>query len=131
MINLKNLIVDDDEISLMLSEMMVKDYAFFEKPKKFLDGTYALEYLKKDYSDDKTYAIILDINMPFMNGWEFLENIKEFASTQNTYVFMLSSSSDKADIEKSDKFNLVKGYFTKPLQKEHLEQIQEFVQKEK
>ncbi|WP_340152939.1 response regulator [uncultured Marivirga sp.] len=127
--NLKNLIVDDDEISLMLSEMIVEGDSFFQKPKKFLDGTYALEFLREDYSQDKTYAIILDINMPFMNGWEFLENIEHFVSSDNTYVFMLSSSSDKADIQKSDKFKLVKGYFTKPLQKEHLEQIQELISK--
>ncbi|WKV13388.1 response regulator [Marivirga harenae] len=127
--NLKNLIVDDDEISLMLSEMIVEGDSFFQKPQKFLDGTYALEFLREDYSQDKTYAIILDINMPFMNGWEFLENIEHFVSSDNTYVFMLSSSSDKADIQKSDKFKLVKGYFTKPLQKEHLEQIQELISK--
>lgn len=127
--NLKNLIVDDDEISLMLSEMMFEGDSFFEEPKKFLDGSYALDYLKEDYSHDKIYAIILDINMPLMNGWEFLENIEPFVSSKNTYVFMLSSSSDKSDIAKSDKFNLVKGYFTKPLQKEHLAQIQELVSK--
>ncbi|MGJ3234463.1 response regulator [Marivirga sp.] len=127
--NLKNLIVDDDEISLKLSEMIFEGDTFFQEPKKFLDGTYALEYLKEDYSPDKTYAIILDINMPLMNGWEFLENIESFVSSNNTYVFMLSSSSDKADIAKSDQFNLVKGYFTKPLQKEHLEQIHKLVSK--
>lgn len=125
--HLKNLIIDDDEISLMLSEMMVEGNSFFQKPKKFIDGTYALEYLKNHYSEDKTYTIILDINMPLMNGWEFLENIKNFVSTQNTYVFMLSSSSDQTDLEKSQNISLVKGYFTKPLQKEHLEQMQELV----
>lgn len=125
--SVKNLIVDDDEISLMLSEMMFDEVSLLKKPKKFLDGSYALEYLKQDYCQENTYAIILDINMPLMNGWEFLENIKSFVSSNNTYVFMLSSSSDQADIEKSKDFKLVKGYFTKPLQKEHLEQIQQLI----
>jgi len=124
---LKNLLIDDDEISLMLSEMMFEEVSFFKEPKKFLDGAFALEFLRKDYSEDEAYAIILDINMPLMSGWDFLENIKSFVSTRNTYVFMLSSSSDQMDIEKSKKFSLVKGYFTKPLQKEHLEQIHQFI----
>lgn len=126
---LKNLIIDDDEISLMLSEMMFEEDSFFQEPKKFLDGAFALEFLREDYSEDEAYAIILDINMPLMNGWEFLENIEPFVSSKNTYVFMLSSSSDQMDIEKSKNISLVKGYFTKPLQKEHLEQIHQFVAK--
>jgi CheY-like chemotaxis protein len=125
--NQKNLIIDDDEIALMLAELLVGEDLSFQNTKKFLDGAYALEYLKAEYNKDTTYAILLDINMPLMDGWEFLENIKPFVSLKNTYVFMLSSSSDKTDIEKSDRFNLVKGYFTKPLQKKHLEHIQNVV----
>jgi CheY-like chemotaxis protein len=123
----KNLIIDDDEIALMLTEMLIKEDSFFQKPMSFLDGTYALEYLKHEYSKDTNYAILLDINMPLMDGWEFLENLQSFGCSDNVFVFMLSSSTDKEDIEKSKNINLVKGYFTKPLQKEHLEQIQKFI----
>lgn len=125
--NLVNLIVDDDEISLMLSELMFKVDDFFQNPQKFTDGIYAFDYLETEYCTDKTYVILLDINMPAMSGWEFLEKINPMVSAQNTHVFMLSSSSDRKDIENSKNISLVKGYFTKPLQKEHLQKMKEFV----
>lgn len=122
---IKTLIIDDDEISIMLTDICLKDSSFFQEIDTYLDGAYALEHLKKEYSQDTTYVIILDINMPLMNGWEFLEEIKAFASQKNTSVFMLSSSTDRLDIEKAENINLVKGFFSKPLKEEHLGQIQE------
>lgn len=125
--SVKILVVDDDEISLMLTELLVEENSFFQEPQKFLDGKYALDDFKKEYSDDEIYAIILDINMPIMNGWEFLENIKDFASHINTFVFMLSSSTDRSDIEKAEKNEFVKDFFSKPLEEKHLAKIQELI----
>lgn len=122
---IKTLIIDDDEISIMLTDFCLKDSPFFQVIDTYLDGATALENLKKEYSEDTTYVIILDINMPLMNGWEFLEEIKDFASQKNTSVFMLSSSTDRLDIEKAENIDLVKGFFSKPLKEEHLSQIQE------
>ncbi len=122
---IKTLIIDDDEISIMLTDFCLKDSPFFQVIDTYLDGATALENLKNEYSEKTTYIIILDINMPLMNGWEFLEQIRDFASTNNTSVFMLSSSTDRLDIEKSEKIDLVKGFFSKPLKEEHLSQIQE------
>lgn len=125
--NIKTLVIDDDEISIMLTDILLKDTSFFKNINTYLDGVYALESLKYEYSEDTTYIIILDINMPLMNGWEFLEEIKGFASQKNTSVFMLSSSTDKLDIEKAQNIDLVKGFFSKPLKVEHLGQIQKLV----
>jgi len=125
--DLKNLIIDDDEVTLLLAEILARGHPFFEDATKFLDGTYALAYLKQNYSEDHTYAIILDINMPLMDGWEFLENIEPFVSSKNTFVFILSSSTNQTDIEKSKNNGLVKGYFSKPLKTEHLNEIQQLV----
>ncbi|MGM0579413.1 MAG: response regulator [Bacteroidota bacterium] len=118
------LIIDDDEISIMLTKILLDDHPYFGHIKTFSDGTYALEYLRSDYSIDTNYHIILDINMPLMNGWEFLEEVKKFASANNTFVYMLSSSTDTVDIEKSKQFDLVKDFFCKPLKEEHLNKIQ-------
>lgn len=125
--NIKTLIIDDDEISVMLTDILLEGSPFSKSTLSFSDGVYALEHLKAEYCMDYHYIIILDINMPLMNGWEFLEHIQEFASNSNTFVFMLSSSTDKLDIEKADGIDLVKGFFSKPLKEEHLGQIQKRV----
>ena len=122
---IKTLIVDDDEISIMLTDICLKDSSFFQEIDTYLDGAYALEHLKNEYSEETIYIIILDINMPLLNGWEFLEEIKAFVTRKNTFVFMLSSSTDRVDIEKAENIDLVKGFFSKPLKTEHLNQIQE------
>lgn len=127
--NVKLLVVDDDEISLMLTDLLVEENIFFQKSQNFLDGKYALEDFKINYSKDEIYAIILDINMPLMNGWEFLDNIKDFALNKNTFVFMLSSSSDRKDIEKAENNQYVRDFFNKPLEEKHLASIQEVVKK--
>ncbi|WP_375579839.1 response regulator [Marivirga tractuosa] len=124
---IKTLIVDDDEISIMLTNILLKDSSVFKEIGTYMDGTYALEHLKEEYSKDAHYIIFLDINMPLMNGWEFLDEIKNFTSQKNTSVFMLSSSTDKLDIEKADAINLVKGFFSKPLKEENINKIHELI----
>jgi CheY-like chemotaxis protein len=62
-----------------------------------------------------------------MDGWEFLQHIKDIVSPSNTYVFMLSSSTDKLDIDKAAGISLVKDYFSKPLTEEHLEKVQKLI----
>ncbi|HET8861075.1 response regulator [Marivirga sp.] len=121
---IKTLIIDDDEISIMLTDILLKEIPFFQEINSYLDGNFALENLKMEYSNEIAYIIILDINMPLMSGWEFLEEIKHFASHKNTSVFMLSSSTDKLDMEKAEKFELVKGFFSKPLKNENLKEMQ-------
>ncbi|RUA28034.1 MAG: response regulator [Bacteroidetes bacterium] len=121
--NIKTLIIDDDDISVMLTDILFEDSPFANTTISFSDGVFALEYLKAEYCDDNKYIIILDINMPKMDGWEFLQHIKDIVSPSNTLVFMLSSSTDKLDIEKAATIELVKDYFSKPLTEEHLDKI--------
>ncbi len=85
-------------------------------PKAFENGFVALEYLKNNYTPQEKYLIFVDINMPIMNGWEFLEGINEVGgSPNNIFVVMVSSSVDYADIQRALKHPYVREYLIKPL----------------
>lgn len=111
------ILVDDDEINNIINKKL------FEKAIPNLDLTiferarHALDYLKKN-NNFKNYIIYLDINMPEMNGFEFLEEVENLY--QDTPIFMLSSSINQEDMEKAYKFQNVIGYIVKPLKKEDL-----------
>ncbi len=112
--NFKMLLVDDDEIFIMMSKFMIKESNFHPNPLSFMDGEEAYEYLKDSYNPNENYVIFLDINMPRMNGWEFLESINEFASPSNTLIFMVSSSTDYGDISRAGENIYIKKFLSKP-----------------
>jgi response regulator RpfG family c-di-GMP phosphodiesterase len=87
-------------------------------------GTEALKCLKTQehpHSD----LIFLDINMPGMNGWEFLEEYKKLDKTlqSKAVIIMLTTSDNSDDIAKAKKYAVVSDYITKPLTKEMMEVI--------
>ena len=89
----------------------------------------ALKYLKskKDNSEPPPNLIFLDINMPGMNGWEFLEEYNKLAKEFQSHavVVMLTTSENPADMIKAKLFNEISEFKTKPLTKEMLEEILE------
>lgn len=112
----KVLMVDDDRIFINITGMILKRYSPNIEIESYTNPKQGLEHLKS--LPEMPDAIFLDINMPEMNGWDFLEKLAEFNTS--TDVYMLTSSIDPADIQKSKTFSNVKGYFTKPLTQQTL-----------
>ncbi len=87
-------------------------------------GMEALEYLasKKEPRSD---LIFLDINMPGMNGWEFLEEYNNLDSElqSRAIIVMVTTSSNPDDIKKSKTFNFITDYIIKPLTREKVKEI--------
>lgn len=122
----KVLLVDDDFINNYLNELLLQEMDITEDIMIASNGEEALNYVEQTCKSihDCPELILLDINMPIMNGLEFLE---AFATRQkdiynHTSVVMLTSSSDDKDIEQATKFN-IKGYLSKPLTEEKLNLI--------
>jgi CheY-like chemotaxis protein len=90
-------------------------------------GLEALEYLKskKDITHLQPDLIFLDINMPGMNGWEFLKEYNRLGKNlqSNVIIIMLTTSDNPDDEARSKTWNFVSDYITKPLTKEIMKDI--------
>lgn len=124
------LCVDDDPITLMLSKMVLNKASFCNKLVTAKNGEEAILYFENLLITNDNYPnlIFLDLNMPIMNGWEFLDNFieKELHLTfKEIKVVILSSSVDPNDIEKSKKYPIVIKFLPKPINKEILENLKD------
>lgn len=131
----KILCVDDDPITLMLSKKVLQKIEFSEIIDSVQNGEDALKYLancKEALDSNQNFIlpefIFLDLNMPIMGGWEFLDEIME--NNYNTYfpdlkVIVLSSTIDPKDIEKSKSYPMVLDFISKPISRELLEALKQ------
>src|SRR5690606_34951775 len=83
----------------------------------YSNGKEALDFLLENYVDKNFYYILLDINMPAMDGWEFLQALEKtaFVKTGNVSIHIVSSSVDDSDIKRSESYGHVQGFLHKPL----------------
>ncbi len=125
---LHTLIVDDDPIILMIMKKMLERSDFHSSPLSFENGLLALNHMKENYMPNDRYVVMLDINMPVMNGWEFLEGLEQFADKTNTFVFVVSSSIDEKDVQKATKNEFVLRYLTKPVYTDTLISLKEMLE---
>jgi CheY-like chemotaxis protein len=111
--------VDDDYINNIANERLIKKLGISFESVNFLDPSEALEFLSKD--EQKFDLMLLDINMPRLNGWEFLDKYKSIVG--KFPIFMLTSSLDPSDQRKAAEHPLLTGFFVKPLTKEMMLEI--------
>lgn len=120
------LLVEDDPITIMVCDRIIKMTSFAEKVKSCENGKIGIDYLSGLPRDSSTPKIIfLDINMPVMNGWDFLEEFEKIRDRFNSLprIYLLSSTVDPEDYKKAQKFSLVQDFISKPLSKEALQNI--------
>lgn len=123
--SIKTLIVDDDPIFVMMLKKLLGRDSFYHDPQDFNNGQLAMNYLKPNYDPASNFVIFLDINMPVMNGWEFLEGIREFANPKNTLVFIVTSSINDADANAAANNEYVLEFLTKPILGPKLQAVKE------
>lgn len=113
----KVIIVEDDPIISFLHKTLIVKRKICCSPVAFLNGIEALEYIVNDSINHKKtqYLILLDLNMPEMNGWEFLNSLKGYNVANRSEVIIVTSSPDRKDREKAEKNELVSEYLEKPL----------------
>lgn len=123
----KVLIVDDDPMMLFLHKNLIMKSGVCMEPLTFLNGEEVLHYLLEEPKGSSFYIMLLDINMPVMNGWQLLEVLKELPIASQVDVAIVSSSVDKKDKDKAMEYSLVSCYFTKPFY--NLEEVKKMKQR--
>ena len=79
------------------------------------NGRHALDYLEKEAPPDVSILVFLDLNMPEMDGWEFMESCEKLHAHRDIKVIVVTSSPHKADMERVREYESVIGYYLKPL----------------
>lgn len=117
------LVVDDDNIMLTLHSHLLKKSELFDNPKLFNSGESALEYLAKNDIPWLHFVVFLDLNMPEMNGWEFIHQTRKRLRNAQMYVVIVSSSIDPYEKEMAKSYEEIIEFISKPLQLKHMEQL--------
>lgn len=113
--NIRVMIVEDDPIVTFLHKALLQKKEIVQDPLTFINGKEAWEFLLNDVPD-KYYLVLLDLNMPVLNGWQFLDKLKEREEiARRTKIAIVTSSINPADKDKAKNYNTVEHYLSKPL----------------
>ncbi|MFN6945767.1 MAG: response regulator [Cytophagaceae bacterium] len=117
-------LVDDDSIFQFLTSKIIKDTQLVDQLKIFSNGLEAINFLKSVSGDPEKLPeiILLDLAMPIMDGWQFLEEymLLQPRLGKKIVIYIVSSSIDPSDLQRAASINAVTDYVVKPISKAKL-----------
>ncbi|TXC81609.1 response regulator [Luteibaculum oceani] len=125
------IIIDDNRNDLLFHKMILKKEGFASNFCTFVSGKAALTYLNKtlraklDDNPEARYAIFLDLIMPRMDGFDFLELFDELDEDFKSHfkIYLVTNSTNPIDLQKASKSNSVFGFVRKPITKKIIDVI--------
>jgi len=120
-------IIDDDDIIVYGIKRTMKELNFCDHLLVYNNGQEALTGLKEISANEEDFpsVIFLDLNMPIMDGWEFLEALTKFPGFQKEKmtIYIISSSVDPRDLLRVKDYGIVRKYILKPITSEDLRDV--------
>ena len=117
-------LIDDDQVYQTITKHIAEKHKDVKKVLQFYDGEEGINFFKvnKTEKDALPDLILLDINMPYMNGWQFIDELFELKIIgYNPVIYIVTSSSNKEDIDRANHYLQVTGYHVKPVKRENFE----------
>lgn len=110
-------IIDDDPIFVFGSKILLRNNSFASDYLVCQNGQEALDTIMPLIESEERLpeVIFLDLNMPIMDGWEFLDEFGKISRESGIRIYILSSSVDSRDLERAKKYDIVSGFIAKPL----------------
>ncbi|GAB3165054.1 response regulator [Telluribacter humicola] len=120
-------IIDDSHIYVFGLSKIIETYKLCNNLMVFEDGEKAIRHISDNLHDNTVLPeiILLDINMPIMNGWDFLNEFAKLKSniSKNITIYMISSSIDPEDLERAKSYKEVSEYIIKPISISRLKEL--------
>lgn len=115
-------LIDDDKIYQFTSRKILESTGLAKNILSFYNGSEAIGFFREKLTQgphELPDVIFLDINMPVMNGWQFLDEYHKIIAQfkKPIYIYMVSSSVDDCDIQRSREYSGVTDYIVKPINK--------------
>ncbi|MCK0133064.1 response regulator [Arenibacter sp. S6351L] len=125
--NLSFFLIDDDEIFQFIMKNTIAEISPDIRIKFFSDGEKGIDFLKQNLgaATNLPDIILLDVNMPFMDGWEFLNEYKSLQTEikKDINIYLLTSSNNPNDIAMAKEISELSGYLVKPISKEGIKNL--------
>ena len=117
------MLIDDDEATNFIHKMMISQMKYTNKCEVFESSENALQFLIESQPSELPNLILLDLNMPGMNGWEFLIEFEKLNISDQIVIIVISSSTNPKDKLRVEKNNCVHGFEEKVLNPAKIERI--------
>lgn len=120
-------VIDDDEMYRYIAEQTLASAGFTGNITTFSNGSEAIAAMESELSADEKLPdlILLDLNMPVLDGWGFLEDYSQLKSkiSKHIPIYIVSSSFNPVDVERANQINEVSGYVVKPITKQKFREL--------
>src|SRR3954468_10464654 len=119
------IIIDDNQIDIFIASKMIESALPESAIVSFLNATDALEMIQNTAQENKISIVFVDINMPIMDGFQFMEKFEKLpANIQQYYIpCFLTSSINESDIAIAKTFKTIKLYINKPLTQSNIQSL--------